>query len=197
MSDKKIIAITGGIGSGKSVVSRILEKLGYPVYDCDSHAKEIMNKDYDIKRTIQSKVCHDAIDSNGDIDRKAIADVVFSDHSKLEVLNRIVHSAVLNDFLVWASASHSELVFVETAILYQSGLDKIVHEVWEVKAPEDLRIERVCVRNSISPAEVKARINSQNIEVNNPHPNIKIIINDHYHSLLLQIHSSLFLKALS
>ena len=65
-------------------------------------------------------------------------------------------------------------------------------EVWEVHAPEELRIERVCARNSISPAEVQARIDSENIEVNDPHPNINVIINDSHHSLLLQIHSLLY-----
>lgn len=187
MREKTIIAVTGGIGCGKSVVSRILEKMGFAVYDCDSHAKEIMDGNMAIKCAIQTKVCTNAIDADGNLDRKAIAAVVFSDPQKLAALNRIVHAAVLEDFLAWVNTASSQLVFVETAILYQSGLDKIVHQVWEVEAPEELRIRRVCSRNSVSPAEVRARIDSQKIIVNDPHPYVKTINNDSRHSLLLQI----------
>lgn len=186
-----IVAVTGGIGSGKSVVCRILDKMGYPVYDCDSHAKIIMDNDEGIKQAVKSQICDDAVDAFGNLNRRAISSVVFSDADKLTALNTIVHAAVKNDFMQWTRLQHLPLVFVETAILYQSGMDTLVHQVWEVTSPERLRIERVCSRNALSPQEVKARIDSQIMAVDNPHPDTRVIINDNHHSLLLQIHSLL------
>ena len=191
MSNKRIIAVTGGIGSGKSVVCRILGMLGYYVYDCDSRAKAIMDGDIAIKFAIRDRICAEAIDDCGNLDRKAISSVVFADPDKLKALNAIVHTAVIDDFMRWQSAIDAEIAFVETAILYQSGMDKLVNQVWEVVSPEEMRIERVCRRNALSPTEVKARIDSQRMVVDFPHPDIKVINNDADHSLLIQIRNLL------
>ncbi|MDE6436166.1 MAG: dephospho-CoA kinase, partial [Muribaculaceae bacterium] len=88
-----LIAITGGIGSGKSVVSRVLRAMGYPVYDCDSQAKAIMDADAEIHRRLCSEI-DAAVVTDGVIDRKRLAEIVFNDKAKLAVLNAIVHSAV-------------------------------------------------------------------------------------------------------
>lgn len=82
----KITAITGGIGSGKSVVSEMLRTMGYPVYDCDSRAKVIMDGDEEIKQAIATQICGDAIDADGNIDRKRLGAVVFADAILLEPL---------------------------------------------------------------------------------------------------------------
>lgn len=186
----KVIAVTGGIGAGKSMVCRILSILGYPVYDCDSNARHIMENDVQIKNHLREEISFSAVDSSGCIDRKAISRIVFNNHEKLKKLNAIVHGAVLNDIEKWIGM-HKGSVFIETAILYQSGIDRIVDEVWEILAPIETRISRVCLRNNLSEEEVMERINSQIMTGIKPHKNIKTIINDNKHSLLLQISQQL------
>ncbi|MDE5837723.1 MAG: dephospho-CoA kinase [Paramuribaculum sp.] len=172
-----IIAITGGIGSGKSVVSKILATMGYPVYDCDSEAKKIMDNSQAIKSFIRSNICDKAILPNQSIDRAVLANVVFKNRNKLEMLNSIVHSAVKEEVLRWSK--HNQLAFVETAILYQSGLDILAEHVWEVIAPEQIRIERVIKRNKLSAEQVKDRIESQDsFVVTNRHQETELINND-------------------
>lgn len=186
MSEDKIIAVTGGIGAGKSVVCNILLALGYSVYDCDTRAKQLMDTDVTIKEKLKELISPSAVDSNGDIDRKEISKIVFNDSSKLKILNSIVHGEVRNDIRRWARHTKG-LSFIETAIVYQSGIDRMVDEVWEVTAPVDIRIRRVCLRNSISPVEVSKRIESQTISIEYPHPKTRIIINDNHTSVLKQI----------
>lgn len=186
-TDIRLIAITGGIGSGKSVVCRIIGAMGYPVYDCDTKARIIMDSSDDIKRTIAQEICATAIVGNT-IDRKALADAVFNNDSALQKLNSTVHHHVLNDILDWHK-HNSGLAFVETAILYQSGLDRIVNEVWDVCAPIELRIQRVLVRNAgMSRAHIEQRISIQDSYVpERSHRYVHHIINDDTCGILPQI----------
>lgn len=188
MPAPSLIAVTGGIGSGKSVVCRVLMALGYPVYDCDSRAKALMDADPEIKRRIGAEICSDAIDANGCIDRKALSAIVFNYADKLSALNSIVHSAVRADLRAWTKSQQTgNLCFVETAILYQSGLDHEVEAVWEVTAPVDLRIARVQNRSGLTAEQVRARIASQSFIPSAPHPFTYPIVNDGRSSLLRQI----------
>lgn len=186
-----IIAISGGIGSGKSMVRRILSAMGYSVYDCDSKAKWLMDTSDEIKGELRRTIHSEAV-KNGEIDRRLISEIVFADKAKLQALNSIVHGAVREDILRWLAAKPQDsVIFIETAILYQSGLDKMVHQVWEVTAPEDVRIERVMKRNGISAEEVKARMRSQEFSPTDLHPHVSELVNDGNYSLLLQINSLL------
>ncbi|MCI9285890.1 MAG: dephospho-CoA kinase [Muribaculaceae bacterium] len=189
------IAITGGIGSGKSVVCRMLAYMGHEVYDCDSRAKAIMDHSREIKESISARISPDCITPEGDIDRKMLSSIVFADSAMLETLNAIVHQAVREDICRHREAlgqAGVEKVFVETAILYQSGLDMMVDEVWEVTAPIPLRIERVCRRNSVTPAEASARIEAQEAyRPDRSHNRIRYIANDGIHPLLPRINSLL------
>lgn len=175
----KIIAITGGIGSGKSVVARMLSVLGYEVYDCDSKAKLLMDESVAIKQRLAREIGQQVIVDN-EIDRKRLAEIVFSDAQKLEILNSIVHDEVRNDILKWRNRIESPRpAFVETAILYQSGLDKMVDEVWEVVAPIEVRIERVMNRNSMTRSQVISRINAQESFIpDRRHESVVQIVND-------------------
>ena len=119
-----IIAITGGIGSGKSVVSQVLRVAGYPVYDCDSNAKLIMDKDEEMQKQLADSFGSDVV-VNGVIQRKVLASLVFADRNKLEKLNAIVHPAVRRDIKRWEETQKSDVVFVETAILKESGVDSL------------------------------------------------------------------------
>ena len=164
-----LTAISGGIGSGKSVVSRMLRAMGRRVYDCDSEAKRLMDESSSIKQRLSREIHSECVRADGSIDRALISEIVFADAAMLARLNSIVHSAVRADIAARMAlcASADEGVgemFVETAILYQSGLNEMVDRVWEVTAPVELRIERVMKRNSLSRKEVEARILSQNHE---------------------------------
>lgn len=186
-----IIALSGGIGCGKSLVSKILSYFGFYVYDCDSNAKKLMDSDSEIKLQIAEKISPKAIDQNGAIDRKILSDIVFNDSDKLSILNSIVHTSVKNDISKWIELYSSQrTLFIETAILYQSGLDKMVDEVWEIKTPTELQISRVMKRNNLSKTAVEARIQSQKLSNNHPkHKNIKIIINDNNSPILPQLYA--------
>lgn len=185
---KRIVAVTGGIGSGKSVVCRILKSMGYPVYDCDTEAKLLMDSDAEMQQRIAAEITPEAIAKDGRIDRKAIARCVFSNPGKLRKLNEIVHGAVRNHFSAWADKHAAPTLFVETAILYESGFDTLVSEVWEVTAPTEVRIARVQQRNGLDRKEIERRIASQNCE---QHPTHHIIVNDGTAALLPQIFSLL------
>lgn len=180
----RVIAVTGGIGSGKSVVSKILRTIGYPVYDCDENARYLMDTSTDIKGCLTTEICPDAVHEDGTINRAAIARVVFNDATKLAVLNKIVHGTVTEHLKQTIAGTTSPIFFFETAILQTAGLDAIVDEVWHVTAPEDIRIKRVMARNGISEDEVRARINNQN---DNPVEGAKIITNDGIAPILPQI----------
>jgi dephospho-CoA kinase len=198
----RITAITGGIGTGKSVVSEILRTMGYPVYDCDSRAKHLMDSDENIKNEIAAQICRDAIDSEGHIDRRRLSEVVFADAEMLRRLNAIVHGAVRNDFIAWTEATDADMVWVETAILYESGFDRLVNAIWEVTAPEHLRIRRVMRRNALTADQVRARIRAQHrpteqsqsnshhteqSNVNADYKRVSIIVNDEVQPMLPQI----------
>ena len=184
-----LIGIAGGIGSGKSVVSRILYVMGYPVYDCDSRAKAIMDADPAIHRSLREQI-HELAVVEGIVDRRLISEIVFSDSQALARLNSIVHSAVFRDLEHWCRAQSASKLFVESAIFVSSGLIDRVDDVWEVTAPVELRIERVVKRNGISPEQVAARIESQRAEQLNSF-DCKHIVNDGVAALLPQIHNLL------
>lgn len=181
---KRIVAIIGGIGAGKSVVCRAIRSLGYAVYDCDSAAKTLMNADERIKQRIAVEITADALNSDGTLNRAAISACVFSNPDKLKLLNSIVHGAVREDFKQWVESRNSTTVFVETAILYESGFDRLVTDVWEVVAPVEIRIERVMQRSKLTRKEVESRIASQTATQRSTH---RLIVNDGIEPLISQL----------
>ncbi len=185
----RLIAITGGIGAGKSVVARCVSAMGFDVYDCDSRAKILMANE-DILRAIDRDVAPGCVDVVSlTIDRRRLAAVVFNDKVSLERLNSIVHGAVREDIVRWQSGLTARLAFIETAILYQSKLDKMVDEVWEVTAPTEIRVQRVMTRGEgMTEQEARARIDSQNAYIPAAlHPSVHHIINDNRHPVVPQI----------
>lgn len=191
MNTVRLIAICGGIGSGKSVVSEILRSLGYEVYDCDSRAKQIMDSD----PAIHERLCHEIHPQSvveGVIDRKLISEVVFGDSEALSRLNGIVHKAVKDNIKLWASEgkTQSGVKFIETAIPVSSGMTDMVDDVWEVTAPYRVRVERVKKRNGMSEAQVVSRIKSQESESLDAIPHQEIF-NSPDCAILPQIHELL------
>lgn len=186
MAGEHITAITGGIGAGKSLVSRILRVMGFEVYDCDSGARRLMDDSDEIKQRLVALFGPEVV-SNGVIDRPRLASIVFSDSEKLSQLNALVHGEVRDDIRRWCFGRKGR-VFVETAILYQSGLDRLVDEVWEVTAPREVRAMRAARRDNSSADEIIRRIESQDSFCPEQlHANIREIVNDGFRPLLPQI----------
>lgn len=195
MTHPRIIAITGGIGSGKSVVSRILRIWGYDVFDCDSEAKALMDVDMAIKERLRNEIAEEIL-TDGVIDRRRLAEIVFADSEKLAVLNGIAHRAVRDRLSEWAMTHNdSTIVFVETAILHSSGMINDVDAELRVTAPENIRIDRVMKRNNLSAEQVRNRIASQQTEEFSK-PDI-LIINDGETAVVPQLIKALrqYLKA--
>lgn len=185
--NKRLIAIAGGIGSGKSVVSAIMRINGYFVYDCDSRAKYLMNTSDDIKTDLKSSFGPECITHEGKINSAYISSIVFKDKTALLKINSIVHPRVKDDILQEFELCNQDIMFVETAILLQSNLLPIIDEVWLVDAPEDVRVKRVMLRNAITADEVKQRIQAQQGQDYSILNNCKTIINDGICALLPQI----------
>ena len=185
-----LTAISGGIGSGKSVVARVLRAMGYDVYDCDVRAREIMDNDDRLRQRIACKVCSDAVEC-GRINRRRLAEKVFADEAALEKLNRIVHGAVRDDISRWAPMRRKPHAFIETAILYQSGIDRMVDDVWEVTAPPQLRLQRA-VGRGMDESDARSRMAAQaSYEAVSAHPDVKMIVNDGIEAVIPQILSLL------
>lgn len=155
------VGLTGGIGSGKTTVARVLEQSDVPVYYTDERGRWLSDNDPGVILKIKSLFGEEAY-TGGELNRPFIAGKVFSDNLLLERLNGIVHPAVREDYRAWA-AEHSEAPYtvLESAILFESGFDAEVEKVIVVTAPEALRIERVMRRDGSDEASVRARIAAQ------------------------------------
>ena len=167
-----IIGITGGIGSGKSVIAKQLRQMGYAVYDTDSEAKRLIVEDAAVHKQMIQLFGSDVY-KDGIYQTAFVAQRVFTDKSLLAQLNAIVHPAVRADILRWATMQDSPsfrkglgvgLCFVECAILYQAGFDTLCDKVVAVTAPEDIRLERVIARDHSTIDKVRARMRAQSTE---------------------------------
>lgn len=137
------VAVTGGIGSGKSYVCRLIERRSIHVYDCDSAAKRIMASSDEIKAAL-CRVVGDDVLSEGRIDKAVLASYLLKSEKNAQQINRIVHPAVAEDFI---SSGYS---WMECAILFSSGFDKLVDKVVCVTAPLEVRVDRIVRRDNIS-----------------------------------------------
>lgn len=154
------VGITGGIGSGKSTVCRMLAERGVALYDADSRAKELMATSEALRKMLIENFGAETFNAEG-LNRAYLAGRVFNDAEQLRLLNSIVHPAVIADFEAWAEAQEGNYVVFESAILFEAGLEDRVDVVVAVMAPESLRVERVMARDGHSSDQVMARINNQ------------------------------------
>ncbi len=155
------LAITGGIGSGKSVVSRIMDILGVPVYDCDSNAKRLMVSDGFIASELKRMFGEECYEEDGTLNRQYIASCIFTDKQNIKRVNSLVHPVVKRDFELWATRQNAELVAVETAILYESGMVGAVDKVLVVWTDRETAIKRVVERNAMNRNQVENRLDNQ------------------------------------
>ena len=164
----------------------MLKVLSFPVYDADSRAKELMNRSELIRNRLIS-LLGDAAYKGDKLDRSYVASVVFSDRSLLQKVNAVVHPQVKDDFKTWSSGQSSRVVFLESAILFESGFETVVDYVWLVWAPERLRIERVVKRDGTTAEMVERRIKAQWPEEKKIERADAVIRNDDSRSLIEQV----------
>ncbi|MBQ9704564.1 MAG: dephospho-CoA kinase [Paludibacteraceae bacterium] len=141
-----IIGITGGIGSGKSYVCQALRKRGYAVYDTDSRAKTLMVEDAQVRAELIA-LFGEEVFRGGELDRKRVASIVFHEPEQLSRLNAIVHPAVIADVQRWAEEQRGYCCFVESALLYPSGLARLCDRIVIVSTPDPTRIARILARD--------------------------------------------------
>ena len=173
-----IIGITGGIGSGKSVIARQLRQMGYEVYDTDSEAKRLIVEDAHVREQMTA-LFGEEVYKDGVYQTSFVAQQVFADKNLLAKLNAIVHPAVKADIISKFRSSgvtsepsapseplnnDSGLFFIECAILFQAGFDVLCDKVVAVTAPEDIRLERVIARDHSDMNKVRARMRAQEAE---------------------------------
>ncbi len=180
------IGITGGIGSGKSTVARIFSVLGIPVYDSDSASKRLMAENEELKNKVIQSFGKESY-SNGNLNRKYLAEQVFNDQKKIELLNSIVHPATIKDAEEWMKKQNAPYLIKEAALIFESGSNKFLDFVIGVSSPLSLRIERTMQRGNLTEAQVKARIKLQMDEEEKMRLCSYVIFNDEKQMLIPQV----------
>ena len=190
-----IIGLTGGIGSGKSIVAKVFESLGIPVFNADATAKDIMNTNTFIKSKLieafGSEVYSNTIDKNGNatetLNRAYLSKLVFSDPYQLEILNAIVHPITIQAAIDLAAAQTAPYVIKEAALFFESGSANGITKIIGVSAPKALRIHRVMKRDQCTKEEVEKRMAHQIEETIKMKLCDFVIVNDDQHLVLPQV----------
>ena len=154
------VGLCGTIGSGKSTVCSLFAQLGAPVYIADDRAKGRMSSSEELKSQIVAAFGEECY-LGGELNRQFLAAQIFGSEAKRLELNRIVHPAVCADFLRWAECQVADYVVVESAILFESGLDKVVDTTVAVVAPQSECLKRAAARDGVDIEAIKARMKTQ------------------------------------
>jgi dephospho-CoA kinase len=154
------IGLTGGIGSGKTIVAKMFETLGIPVYYADEAARRLMNEDAALKEKIISSFGKESY-VDGKLNRSYISSVVFADAEKLGLLNSLVHPVTIKDANAWMQQQTSAYAIKEAALTFESGSNKELDKIIGVYAPVPLRILRVMQRDHLDRDQVLSRMNRQ------------------------------------
>ena len=155
-----MIGLTGGIGSGKSVVAKVFATLGIPVFNADEEAKSIMQTSTEIKTKLIEQFGTDIYNAHG-LDKEKLANIVFNDPFQLQLLNAIVHPVTIQAAKDWAAKQTSPYVIKEAALIFESGAADGLLKVIGVTAPLSIRIHRVMQRDGITKDQVDARMRNQ------------------------------------
>lgn len=191
------IGITGGIGSGKSIVSSIFKVLGIPVFDADTYAKHIMQTDDELKAAV-IELFGEGSYQHGQLNRKYIAEIVFKDPTQLEKLNALVHPATIKAGEEWAARQNCPYTIKEAALFFESGSAEGMDYIIGVYAPQHIRINRVMQRDGVSREEVLNRMKRQIQEEVKMRLCDYVIVNDDQRLLIpqvLQLHDKFILES--
>ena len=180
------IGITGGIGSGKSVVASLFQLLGVPVYIADEESKRLTNQSMTIRRQL---IAHygEAIYTAEGLNKPLLAAKIFQDPAQRRIVNGIIHPEVKHHFEAWAAQQETPLCAIESAILFESGFDQVVDTHLMVYAPKALRIERATSRDAASREAIQQRIESQMADEEKRELADHLIYNDNQQPLIPQV----------
>jgi dephospho-CoA kinase len=160
MTKSLLIGLTGGIGSGKSTVAKIIKSLGIPVFNSDLEAKIIINSNDDVIKSIINEFGN--VYTSKGLDTKKLAKIVFNDSKALTILNKIVHPEVKLAFDKWVEKHSEEKILVkEAAILFETEAFKELDKTILVIAPQELKIKRVVNRDGVDEIDVRRRMEAQ------------------------------------
>jgi dephospho-CoA kinase len=181
------IGLTGGIGSGKSIVAGLLKTFGFPVYDSDHEAKRIMATSPVVRERLSERWGQE-IYSGEKLNKILLSSLLFCNEKNLKFANSVIHPEVMKDFLHWLEQYQvCYLTILESAILFESGFDKAVDVKINVSAPLEIRIERVQKREGVTREAVWARIRNQMTDAERCYKSDYTIINDNYRAVLPQV----------
>lgn len=181
------IGITGGIGSGKSVVATLLRLYGIPVYIADEESKRLTNSSPVIRRALVDLVGEAVYDADGKLDKPRLANFIFGQPEHLARVNAIIHPEVNRDFLDWSERQEKAFCAIESAILFESGFDRIVDVKLMVLAPLEIRLERAIARDHASHEALERRIKSQMADEEKASRSDFVIHNDGRQALIPQV----------
>ncbi|QCR24085.1 dephospho-CoA kinase [Pontibacter sp. SGAir0037] len=196
------VGITGGIGVGKSIVCRMFEHLGIPVYDADTRAKWVMLHDEPLKHELVQAFGAEAYNEAGELNRSYISGIVFKNPERLAQLNSLVHPRVRNDFSMWVAANqNAPYIIKEAALMYESEAWRQIDKMIAVFAPKDVRIKRLLIRDTHrTEADIQAIMDKQLREEEKMARADYIIYNDDHQLLIpqvLKLHEQLLEQSLS
>ncbi len=186
------IGITGGIGSGKSMLCDLLLSMGYPVYNSDYESKRLCNESTELKAALINAFGKE-IYLQGNLNKTLFASIIFNDSKKLLIANELIHPAVREDFSKWAEKQKNAIVFIESAILFDSELINHIDKSITITASEELRVQRVVNREQTSEDTVLERIKNQLSENERLQKADYIIYNDDKQAIIPQIEKVLSL----
>lgn len=182
------IGITGGIGVGKTIVCRMFQQLGIPVYDSDSRAKWVMNQDEELKASLSEAFGLETYSASGELNRSYLGNVVFNNPERLRLLNSLVHPHVKTDFLNWTERQKAPYVIKEAALMYESEAWRQMDQIVAVFAPLPVRIKRILKRDPHrTEADILAIVNKQLQEEEKMARAEHIIYNDDQQLIIPQV----------
>lgn len=183
----KRIGLTGNIGTGKTTIARIFEVLGVPVYHADTRARVLLDSDT-VKHQVASLFGNQVINPMNQVDRKALANIVFNNKEKLAELNNLIHPLVEEDFARWCEIHKNEnYILHEAAILFESGFNRLFDATIMVAAPDELCIERVMARDGITKEMVIERMQNQWPQEKKMELSEYVVVNDNHTLVIPQV----------
>ena len=180
------VGVTGAIGAGKTFVSSIFEKLGFPVFNSDIEAKKCMQSDVYLVEQIKV-VFGDKVYENNILQKNILSEIIFNDNDKLKSLNHLIHPVVSKNFMNWCELQNSDIIIKEAAILFESGSNDFLDKIICVSAKEDIRIKRVMSRDKCDKNHVLSIMSKQMTQKEKEKLSDFIIINDDKKLLMPQI----------
>ncbi|QZE15570.1 dephospho-CoA kinase [Halosquirtibacter laminarini] len=180
------LGITGGIGCGKTTICKALRLLDIPIFISDIEAKKLMTFDPIVKNKLTSILGIEAYQEDGNLNKPYISNKIFHNQEILRKVNKVVHHATKESFKHWKQLQKNSIIAYESALLFESGSDKLMDKVIFIQAPLKTRIERVMKRDKISKEQVQARINNQ-MDEKKKEKRADYIINNHNQLIIPQL----------